>query len=54
MLVLVSLEADDSLRADVSIVDDARGQIEPVACLQGQLLSQFGQAKGYASLHHDR
>lgn len=51
-LILMRLQADDSLRADVRIVDDACRQIEPVTGVQGQLFSQVGQAKGDAALHH--
>ena len=32
-LIPMGFQADDSLRADVGIVDDTRRQIEPVACL---------------------
>ena len=45
-------QADNSLRADLCIVDNACGQIETVTCIQGQLLPQFRQPKRDTSLHN--
>ena len=49
---LVCLEADDSLRADTRVVNEARWQVETVTCFQGQLLAKLGQAKGDAAAHN--
>ena len=45
------LQADDSLRPDMCIMDNAGGQIEPITGVQGELLVQLRQAKGDATLH---
>lgn len=45
-------QTDDSLRTDHSIMDGARGEIESVSGLEGQLLSELGEAECNASLHH--
>ena len=50
--ILVCLETNDSLRADVCIMDNARRQIQPVACFQGKLLTELGESKRNTSLHH--
>lgn len=50
--ILVCLETNDALRADMSIMDNARRQIKPVACLQGKLLAELRQSKRNTSPHH--
>ena len=41
--IFVRLQADDTPRADKSIVNHARGQVEPVACFQGQIFPSSGK-----------
>jgi hypothetical protein len=47
----VPLQADNALRADARVMEDTRRQVETVACLQYQLLSQLWQSKRDAPLH---
>lgn len=51
-LVFVCFETNDSIRANARLVDNARGQVEPVTGFQRQLLSQLGQTERDASLHY--
>jgi len=50
--ILMRLQADNPLRADVRVVEDARRQIKPVACFQGKLLAELRQSKRNTSLHY--
>ena len=50
--LFVRLQADNSLRADVCIMSKAGRQVDPIARLQGELLSKLRQAERNASLHH--
>ena len=49
--ILMRLQADNPLRADVRVMDEACRQIKPVACFQGKLLAELRQPKGDAPLH---
>jgi hypothetical protein len=51
-LILMCLQAGDSLIPDTRIMDGTSRQVEPVACFQGYLLSEFGHTKCNASLHN--
>mgnify|MGYP003525021306 CR=1 FL=1 len=48
----MSLQTDDSLRADHRVMDGAGRQIEPVACCERELLSEFGETECYRTTHN--
>ena len=50
--ILMRLQADNPLRADVRVMDEACRQIKPVACFQGKLLAELRQPERDAPLHH--
>ena len=50
--VFVRLQADDSLRSDHGVMDNASWQVEPIACFQIQLFAKPGQAERDTSLHY--